>query len=66
MYFVTSEENIVRFNTEERAIKYVEKDSTKFELKLELVYDHKENNIRIMVYKFKEHFLKAYIIQEIK
>ncbi len=65
MYNLTTKESIIEFETEEQAIKYINKDILKHSLNFEKVYDHTENNFRVMIYLFRKIYTKTYLIQKI-
>lgn len=65
MYNLTTKESIIKFETEEQVIKYINNDILKSELNFEKIYDHTENNFRVIIYLFRKIFTKTYVIQKI-
>ncbi len=62
MYYVTDHYNIIEFEKEEQAIQYINKDIQKHNLNFEKVYDHTENDIRVIIYQYHTLYMQTYLI----
>ncbi len=62
MYYVTDHYNIIEFEKEEQAIQYINKDIQKHNLNFEKIYDHTENDIRVIIYQYHTLYMQTYLI----
>ncbi len=62
MIYVTDHYNIIEFESEGQAIQYINEDIQKYGLTFEKVYDHTENNLRVIVYQYHTLYTQTYLI----
>ncbi len=62
MYYVTDHYNMIQFETESEAIQYINDDIQKHGLNFEKVYDHTENDIRVIIYQYHTLYTETYLI----
>ena len=64
MIYVTKGYTIKEFDTQEKAIEYIQNDMANQQLRFEKVYDHQNNKMRIIVFQYFTLYTETYIIHE--
>ncbi len=62
MIYVTNGYDTKEFESEIQAHKHIAQDISKHGLSSMLVFDHAENNIRVLVYQYSTLYLETYIL----
>lgn len=64
MIHVTHNYTTKKFDTEEKAMEYIKTEMDKEGLSYQSVYDHTENDIRVIVFQYYTLYMEAFIVHK--